>query len=43
MPDLVTKLGHAFFNDTGSRYHPQAAEGAWMEALDWFEDHLMET
>ena len=35
--------GHAFFNDTGSRYHPEAAEGAWMEALDWFEDHLMDS
>ena len=34
---------HAFFNDTGSRYHPQAAESAWMEALDWFEDHLMDS
>ncbi len=34
---------HAFFNDTGSRYHPQAAEGAWIETLDWFEDHLMDT
>ena len=34
---------HAFFNDTGSRYHPQAAEAAWMEALDWFEDHLMDS
>ncbi len=35
--------GHAFFNDTGSRYHPESAEAAWMEALDWFEDHLMGT
>ena len=35
--------GHAFFNDTGSRYHPEYAETAWMEALDWFEDHLMGT
>ena len=34
---------HAFFNDTGSRYNPQAAESAWMEALDWFEDHLMDS
>ena len=34
---------HAFFNDTGSRYHPEASEGAWMETLDWFEDHLMDT
>ena len=35
--------GHAFFNDTGSRYHPEYAETAWMEALDWFKDHLMGT
>ena len=34
---------HAFFNDTGSRYHPEAAEAAWLEALNWFEDHLMDT
>mgnify|MGYP002172947792 FL=1 len=34
---------HAFFNDTGSRYNPQAAESAWIEALDWFEEHLMDT
>ncbi len=34
---------HAFFNDTGSRYNPQAAEEAWMETLDWFEDHLMDS
>lgn len=42
---LVTYPGanHAFFNGTGGRYHPQAAEGAWLEALDWFEDHLMDT
>ena len=42
---LVTYPGanHTFFNGTGGRYHPQAAEGAWLEALDWFEDHLMDT
>ena len=34
--------GHAFFNDTGSRYHPQAAEGAWLETLEWFEEYLMD-
>jgi len=33
---------HAFFNDTGSRYHPQAAEGAWLETLEWFEEYLMD-
>ena len=35
--------GHAFFNDTGSRYHPQAAEGAWLETLEWFEEYLMDS
>ena len=34
---------HAFFNDTGSRYHPQAASQAWMATLDWFDDHLMDS
>ena len=34
---------HAFFNDTGSRYHPQAAGEAWLETLEWFEDHLMDS
>ena len=34
---------HAFFNDTGSRYHPEAAAQAWIETLDWFEDHLMDS
>ena len=34
---------HAFFNDTGSRYHPQAAGKAWLETLDWFEEHLMDS
>lgn len=33
---------HAFFNDTGSRYHPEAAGEAWAETLNWFEDHLMD-
>lgn len=42
---FVTYAGanHAFFNDTGSRYHPQAAGQAWIETLDWFEDHLMDS
>ena len=31
---------HAFFNDTGRRYHPEAAGGAWRETLAWFETHL---
>ena len=32
---------HAFFNDTGRRYHPEAAGGAWRETLAWFETYLM--
>lgn len=32
--------GHAFFNDTGRRYHPQAAGAAWQEALGFFDAHL---
>ena len=31
---------HAFFNDTGRRYHPQAAGEAWQEALGFFDEHL---
>jgi carboxymethylenebutenolidase len=32
--------GHAFFNDTGQRYNPEAAQQAWQEMLDWFNQHL---
>jgi dienelactone hydrolase len=32
--------GHAFFNDTGSRYNPQAAGEAWRELLAWFQTNL---
>ena len=35
--------GRPFFNATGSQYHPESAEAAWMESLDWFEDRLMST
>lgn len=31
---------HGFFNDTGSRYHPQAAGAAWTAVLAWFGRHL---
>jgi carboxymethylenebutenolidase len=34
--------GHAFFNDTGSRYHPASADAAWNETLSWFQQHLRE-
>jgi carboxymethylenebutenolidase len=32
--------GHAFFNDTGPRYNAEAAEQAWQDMLDWFNQHL---
>jgi carboxymethylenebutenolidase len=32
--------GHAFFNDTGPRYNAEAAEEAWRDMLDWFNQHL---
>jgi carboxymethylenebutenolidase len=31
---------HAFFNDTGQRYHPEAAAEAYADLLAWFEQHL---
>ena len=31
---------HAFHNDTGPRYNPEAARDAWRRTLDWFERYL---
>ena len=31
---------HAFFNNTGERFNPEAAEEAWSETLDWFDQYL---
>ncbi len=31
---------HAFFNDTGGRYHAEAAGAAWTETLAWMEQRL---
>jgi carboxymethylenebutenolidase len=31
---------HAFNNDTGSRYAPEAAQDAWMMSLAWFEKYV---
>jgi carboxymethylenebutenolidase len=31
---------HAFFNDTGPRYDPEAAEQAYNDMLDWFGRYL---
>jgi carboxymethylenebutenolidase len=40
--ELVVYPGadHAFFNDTGARYHPQAPRQAWERALDWLRRYL---
>jgi carboxymethylenebutenolidase len=36
--ELVTfpNVNHAFFNDTGARYNPEAAAQAYARVLDWF-------
>lgn len=40
--ELVTEpeANHAFFNDTGDRYDPAAADDAWRRTLDWFSVHV---
>lgn len=40
--ELVTEPGanHAFFNDTGDRYDPDAAADAWQRMLDWLAAHV---
>ena len=37
-PDGTFLVGHAFFNDTGARFNPAAAEEAWRRAVSWFND-----
>ncbi len=32
--------GHAFHNDTGRAYNPQAAEDAWKRTLEWFGKYV---
>jgi carboxymethylenebutenolidase len=31
---------HAFHNDTGSRYNPEAAKDAWERTLAWFDQYV---
>jgi carboxymethylenebutenolidase len=33
---IYPNADHAFHNDTGSRYNPEAARDAWARTLDWF-------
>lgn len=32
--------GHAFANPSGTRYHPEAAEAAWKETVEFLAEHL---
>ena len=40
--EIVTfpNVNHAFFNDTGPRYDPEAAALAYARVLDWFARHV---
>jgi carboxymethylenebutenolidase len=40
--EIVTfpNANHAFFNDTGARYDPEAAALAYARVLDWFERYV---
>jgi carboxymethylenebutenolidase len=31
---------HAFFNDTGTRYNPEASAGAWRRTVDFLKKNL---
>ncbi|MEU7141861.1 dienelactone hydrolase family protein [Nocardia sp. NPDC046473] len=37
---VAPNADHAFFNDTGPRYAPDAANEAWRRVLDWYGTHL---
>jgi carboxymethylenebutenolidase len=36
-------VDHAFHNDTGTRYNPEAAHEAWNATLAWFKQYLQDT
>lgn len=38
--ETIEGADHAFFNDTGARYHEAAAEAAWRLTMGWLETHL---
>lgn len=37
---IYPNADHAFFNDTGPRYNPEAARDAWNKSLAWFQKYL---
>jgi carboxymethylenebutenolidase len=38
--EIYPNAGHAFHNDTSSRYNPEAAMAAWARTLEWFERYV---
>jgi carboxymethylenebutenolidase len=34
-------VGHAFHNDTGTRYNPEQAQRAWVATIEWFRKYLV--
>lgn len=37
---IYPNVDHAFHNDTGSRYNPEAARNVWVKTLEWFAMYL---
>ena len=37
---IYPNADHAFHNDTGARYNPEAAQDAWARTLAWFERYV---
>ena len=37
---IYPNADHAFHNDTGSRYNPEAAKDAWSRTLVWFDNYV---
>jgi carboxymethylenebutenolidase len=37
---IYPNADHAFYNDTGTRYNPEAAQDAWARTLAWFAHYL---
>jgi len=37
---IYPNADHAFHNDTGTRYNPEAARDAWQRTLAWFEQYV---
>jgi carboxymethylenebutenolidase len=37
---VFPNANHAFFNNTGPRYQPEAAQAAWSATLDWLHQYL---